>query len=113
LSEKEGTIELPLRPDHHQRPRQMVCFEKGKDSATKWKVLEVKEGETRVSFEPFTGRTHQIRVHAAHPDGLNLPIIGDALYGTKADRLMLHARSIKFLNPSDDQWVHFQIDPNF
>ena len=80
---QQGTIELPLRVDLDDRPRQLVCYEYGKLARTKYKVLEIKEGKTKVVFIPITGRTHQLRVHAAHPKGLNIPIVGDDLYGKK------------------------------
>ena len=94
----EGTISLPLRPDFDDRPRQMVDWEHGKRAVTDWCVLERKEGITCVAFYPHTGRTHQLRMHAAHQDGLNAPIIGDRLYGkqTESTRLCLHASMIEF-----------------
>ncbi len=100
IAEDEGWINLPLRVDLDDRPRQMVCYEYGKTATTKFKVLERKEGTTRVQFHPLTGRTHQLRVHAAHVDGLNAPIIGDDLYGTPAWRLYLHAEQIEFDHPT-------------
>ncbi len=99
VEQEEGVIELPLRVDLENRPQQLVCFEHGKRAYTKWKVLERLNGQTRIQFSPITGRTHQLRVHAAHPQGLNCAIIGDDLYGVKADRLYLHAESIEFLHP--------------
>ncbi|MDX2360922.1 MAG: pseudouridine synthase [Crocinitomicaceae bacterium] len=94
-----GMIDLPLRLDIDDRPRQLVCYDHGKPAKTKWKVVERKEGKTRIHFYPITGRTHQLRVHAAHQDGLNAPIIGDDLYGSKSSRLYLHAESISFQHP--------------
>ena len=102
----EGTISLPLRPDFDDRPRQMVNWEHGKRAVTDWCVLERKEGITRVAFYPHTGRTHQLRMHAAHQDGLNAPIVGDRLYGkqTESTRLCLHASMIEFNDiPSGDR----------
>ena len=102
----EGTISLPLRPDFDDRPRQMVDWEHGKRAVTDWRVLERKEGITRVAFYPHTGRTHQLRMHAAHQDGLNAPIVGDRLYGkqTESTRLCLHASMIEFNDiPSGDR----------
>lgn len=99
VNEKEGTINLPLRVDLEDRPKQMVCYEHGKNALTKYKVLEIKDNKTRIEFYPITGRTHQLRVHAAHHLGLNCPIIGDDLYGTKANRLHLHAAQIEFTHP--------------
>ncbi|MTB51893.1 RNA pseudouridine synthase [Lewinella sp. W8] len=94
-----GVIDLPLRQDYLERPRQMVCWDEGKVSRTVWEVLEREEKSVVVRLEPITGRTHQLRVHAAHPEGLNAPIYGDALYGTRADRLHLHAAEMSFLHP--------------
>ncbi|MEY4288662.1 MAG: hypothetical protein RLZZ30_750 [Bacteroidota bacterium] len=94
-----GEISLPLRVDLEDRPRQLVCYEHGKHALTTYEVLERKNGRTRIHFYPHTGRTHQLRVHAAHSKGLNAPIIGDDLYGQKADRLHLHAEYLSFWHP--------------
>jgi tRNA pseudouridine32 synthase / 23S rRNA pseudouridine746 synthase len=94
-----GVIDLPLRVDLDDRPRQMVCYEHGKSARTEWQVVARSAGTTRIHFHPITGRTHQLRVHAAHPQGLNAPILGDELYGTKGLRLHLHAERIEFLHP--------------
>lgn len=99
VSEEEGLINLPLRVDLDDRPRQLVCYDYGKPAVTKWKVLARREGETLIQFHPITGRTHQLRVHAAHADGLGCPIKGDDLYGRAADRLYLHAAKIEFKHP--------------
>lgn len=96
---EEGIINLPLRVDLNDRPRQLVCHEHGKAAVTKWKVLERRDEETLIQFHPITGRTHQLRVHAAHVDGLGTPIKGDDLYGTPANRLHLHAAEITFHHP--------------
>lgn len=94
-----GTISLPLRPDLDHRPFQLVDEVHGKEAITRFEVVERKEGQTKVRFYPLTGRTHQLRVHAAHSRGLNAPIVGDALYGTPAARLMLHAEQLSFTHP--------------
>ncbi len=99
VTKKEGSINLPLRVDLEDRPKQMVCYEYGKNALTEFKVLEIKDNKTRIEFFPITGRTHQLRVHAAHHLGLNCPIVGDDLYGTKAQRLHLHAAKIEFTHP--------------
>jgi tRNA pseudouridine32 synthase/23S rRNA pseudouridine746 synthase len=99
VKSSHGEIELPLRVDLEDRPRQLVCYEHGKHALTKYEVLERTKGHTRVYFYPHTGRTHQLRVHAAHASGLNAPIIGDDLYGQKADRLYLHAEYFSFWHP--------------
>ena len=99
LTEKEGIIDLPLRVDLDDRPRQLVCYEHGKPAQTKWEVIEVRNNRTLVYFYPITGRTHQLRVHASHELGLKTPIVGDDLYGTKANRLHLHAEQLIFTHP--------------
>lgn len=99
----EGDIDLPLRPDHLDRPRQVVDTEHGKPAHTHYRVLEHGNGQTRILFEPHTGRTHQLRVHAAHPLGLHCPITGDRLYGQPAVRLYLHAETLEFTHPITGQ----------
>ena len=93
---QEGTISLPLRPDIDDRPRQMVDREHGKIAETHYKVLANREGHALLELKPITGRTHQLRLHCAHPLGLNNPIVGDRLYGKPGERLMLHAYAITF-----------------
>jgi tRNA pseudouridine32 synthase/23S rRNA pseudouridine746 synthase len=110
---EEGVIDLPLRVDLDDRPRQMVCYEHGKAARTFWKRISVEGGQTRVHFFPVTGRTHQLRVHAAHPMGLNTPIAGDELYGTRGQRLCLHADQIEFAHPVTGAALRFQLDPDF
>ena len=99
LKEDEGRIDLPLCPDIDDRPRQMVDYANGKTAVTLYKVLWRRDGKTLVEFVPVTGRTHQLRVHAAHPAGLGCPIVGDELYGTGDKRLYLHAEEIGFVHP--------------
>lgn len=100
IDSNKGIISLPLRVDLDQRPLQMVCHQYGKESITHWEKLEEENGNTRVALSPITGRTHQLRVHAAHKQGLNTPIIGDDLYGSnKEGRLRLHAHKITFIHP--------------
>lgn len=113
VSEKEGKIELPLRVDLEDRPRQMVCYNYGKAAVTEYSVLSVEEQLTRIRFVPITGRTHQLRVHSAHQSGLNRPIKGDDLYGTNADRLYLHAFSLSFFHPVTKKWMTFEVAPEF
>lgn len=105
LANDSGVIDLPLRVDLDDRPRQMVCYTYGKSARTEWEVVARGEGLTRVYFYPITGRTHQLRVHAAHPAGLNAPILGDELYGTKGKRLHLHAERLEFRHPVSGEWV--------
>jgi tRNA pseudouridine32 synthase/23S rRNA pseudouridine746 synthase len=113
LSENKGKIELPLRVDLEDRPRQLVDFEHGKSTETNWEVVKKENGKTRVYFYPVTGRTHQLRVHAAHKDGLNTPIFGDDLYGKKENRLHLHAEYIEFLHPTTNKTMRFSVAADF
>lgn len=103
LPEEEGVIDLPICPDYLDRPRQMVNEELGKTAITRYRVMDRKNGQTRIAFFPLTGRTHQLRVHAAHPLGLNCPIVGDELYGRKTERLYLHAEYLEFIHPVSEQ----------
>lgn len=103
LPEEEGVIDLPICPDYLDRPRQIVNEELGKTAITRYRVMDRKNGQTRIAFFPLTGRTHQLRVHAAHPLGLNCPIVGDELYGRKAERLYLHAEYLEFIHPVSGQ----------
>ena len=107
LKDKKGIIELPLRVDLNDRPKQLVCYKHGKKALTQWETIETLDNKTKVYFYPVTGRTHQLRVHAAHNLGLNTPIIGDDLYGKKADRLYLHAEKITFVHPTSKEQVSF------
>ncbi len=107
LKEHEGKIELPLRVDLNDRPKQLVCSQHGKKALTTWKKIKTLDNKTKVYFYPLTGRTHQLRVHAAHNLGLNTPIVGDDLYGKKADRLYLHAEKITFVHPTSKKQVSF------
>lgn len=113
VEENEGCIDLPLRVDLDDRPRQMVCDEYGKPAKTKWEVIERINGQTKVYFYPITGRTHQLRVHASHPNGLNTPIKGDDLYGTKSSRLHLHAQRLIFTHPKTKERMTIEINEAF
>ena len=107
-----GTIALPLSPDYYDRPRQIVDKSSGKPAISEYKVLEMlPDGEIDILFHPLTGRTHQLRVHAAHPSGLGRPIKGDLLYGgTPADRLYLHAESLSFAHPASGVKLTFRTE---
>ena len=107
--EVRGAISLPLRPDPMNRPRQMVDLEHGKRAVTDYEFLS----DDLVALYPQTGRTHQLRIHCAHPDGLGRPIVGDELYGTKGDRLMLHAAEIWFVHPKTQEPMHLISQPPF
>jgi len=112
---ESGHIELAFRVDIDDRPRQILDPEHGKLGITDWEVLERGIDHTRVRFVPLTGRTHQLRVHAAHPQGIGHPILGDRLYGNPAlaDRLMLHSASLSFQHPEDQRWLHFEMPAPF
>ena len=127
LSERTGRIELPLCLNPLDRPRQIVSKEYGKEAITEYKIISesekiIDESErsinesrkyTRIVFYPLTGRTHQLRVHAAHPEGLGCPILGDELYGKKADRLYLHAEYIEFRHPIYGDIFRIQKEADF
>lgn len=112
-----GTITLPLRPDVSNRPIQIVDAAHGRPAVTRWRVLSREVDRTRVEFQPLTGRTHQLRVHAASPGprgGLGHPIIGDTLYGgPAAERLMLHAAMLSFLDPDSGRRLEFRSETPF
>lgn len=108
----EGIIDLPLRVDLEDRPRQVVCYKYGKPAQTGFKVVAIEGDKTRIHYFPYTGRTHQLRVHSAHSKGLNTPIVGDDLYGKRANRLHLHAGYIQFLHPRTKEQMTFEVaDP--
>ena len=113
VEKKEGHIELPLRPDPEDRPRQVVDAVHGKPAVTDYAVLHYDSGRTFISFIPKTGRTHQLRVHSAHPLGLNAPIVGDELYGRKADRLYLHAEYLGFIHPVSGVYMEIEKESGF
>lgn len=108
----EGTVALPLSADYDNRPRQRVDYVTGKEAVTRYRVLETVDYNGKkcalVRFEPLTGRTHQLRVHAACKEGLDCPIVGDALYGNAAGRLMLHAATLSFLHPVSGEEVFIE-----
>lgn len=113
VSKQNGEINLPLILDIEDRPRQKVCFEHGKPAQTKWQVLNIKDGKTRLALSPITGRTHQLRMHCAHIDGLNTPIVGDTLYGKADERLCLHAQKLSFIHPISKEVMSFEVAPDF
>ncbi|MBL4941443.1 MAG: RNA pseudouridine synthase [Colwellia sp.] len=110
----QGEINLPLRGDLDDRPRQRVCYEQGKQAKTTWQVIDTIEGKTKLYLYPETGRTHQLRVHCAHPQGLNLPILGDDLYGHQTEqRLHLHAQRLVLNHPVTKKTMTFEVDADF
>jgi tRNA pseudouridine32 synthase/23S rRNA pseudouridine746 synthase len=108
-----GVVELPLRLDPATRPERIVCFELGKPARTRWEAVAREGARTRVHFFPETGRTHQLRLHAAHPLGLGMPIVGDALYGNPGDRLCLHAAGLEFMHPLTGRRVRLESGAGF
>jgi tRNA pseudouridine32 synthase/23S rRNA pseudouridine746 synthase len=100
-----GVIELALRVDLDDRPRQIVDRVHGDPAVTEWRVIERAGARTRVALTPHTGRTHQLRVHAAHPDGIAVPIVGDRLYGRPGERLLLHAEALAFVHPRTGETI--------
>lgn len=117
INSKEGEINLPIIPDFENRPAQKVDYENGKETITKYKVLSeyIEDGAsyTRISLKPITGRTHQLRVHMAHPHSLSTPIVGDEIYGTPKTRLMLHAASVTFTHPITNEYMCIEVAPPF
>jgi tRNA pseudouridine32 synthase/23S rRNA pseudouridine746 synthase len=115
LSDDRGTIELPFRLDIDNRPYQIYDPEHGKVGITHWEKLGIEDLWTRISFVPITGRTHQLRVHAAHTRGLGIPIVGDPLYGngTGPGQMKLHAVELGFQHPTSGAEMNFATEPSF
>ena len=115
LKENSGTIELPFRLDVENRPLQIYDEVHGKMGTTHWEKIGIEGEWTRISFVPITGRTHQLRLHAAHEKGLGIPIVGDPFYGTGTGpgQLKLHACELGFAHPDTKQDLSFQSDPEF
>lgn len=115
ITEEMGEVTLPLCPNPTDRPRQMVHPTLGKPTHTTYEVIEKTEGKTRIRLYPHTGRTHQLRVHAAHPDGLYAPIQGDKLYGAQSTegRLCLHADRLEFTHPITHERIIVEINVPF
>lgn len=110
-AERHGFIRLPLAADINDSLRQTVDFCKGKPSVTEYQIDRIEKGKTYIKLFPHTGRTHQLRVHCAHSEGLSTPILGDSLYGHPSDvRLMLHAEYITFVHPVTGKKMEFTDD---
>lgn len=113
----KGEISLPLSSDYDNRPRQMVDYSNGKRAVTRYEAVDVIEHAGRICtcvfFYPLTGRTHQLRVHAAHAAGLNVPIVGDELYGSPDKRLMLHADTLVFTHPVTKKIIKVECAADF
>lgn len=104
-----GKIRLAFRLDPDNRPHQVYDPVNGKLGITLWRKIAVEGPASRIEFTPLTGRTHQLRLHAAHAQGLNCPIIGDSLYGngSEGDQMMLHATVLKFPHPATGEMIEF------
>lgn len=113
ITADKGIIDLPLCLDPSDRPRQIVNEKYGKPAMTRYQVLSRSNNQTRIAFYPLTGRTHQLRVHASHPQGLNTPIIGDELYGKGAERLYLHAEFLEFRHPVSGEIIRIEKKADF
>ena len=115
ISTEKQKISLPLMPDYLDRPRQIVNHEQGKEAITEYEVLDrIDATHLRLALYPKTGRTHQLRVHCAHHEGLNAPILGDPLYGNeKASRLHLHAEEIIFEHPLTGKEINIKREADF
>ena len=107
-AKEHGIIDLPLASDPMNRPLQVVDLENGKRAITEYRVLQAGQ-HSQLALWPHTGRTHQLRMHCAHPEGLGCPIVGDELYGRKADRLYLQAQAISFVHPTTGKRMHFEL----
>ena len=112
LESEIGEITLPISTDWLNRPLQKINSDTGKHALTRFRLLNIFEGNSRVELQPVTGRTHQIRVHMS---AIGHPILGDALYGVTANapRLMLHASTISFVHPNTGQSLCFECPPGF
>ena len=110
---QRGVISLPLAPDYLDRPRQVVDYDEGKPAVTDYEFIGQEGPYYRVLLTPHTGRTHQLRVHCAHKDGLGMPIVGDDLYGFHSDRLYLHAEYLAFTHPLTGEKMEFEKEPDF
>ena len=115
IEREQGIIDLPLWGNPENRPYQQVDLPRGKPSVTEFRLLGQVGNYSRIEFIPLTGRTHQLRVHSADPQGLGIPVLGDRLYGcqTATTRLHLHARDLTFRHPRSQEYVHLQIPVPF
>lgn len=111
----EGTIDLKFRLDPDNRPHQIYDPVNGKQGISHWCKISDEQGRSRIRFFPLTGRTHQLRLHASHPLGLGVPIIGDTLYGNgcEGDKMYLHATMLSFFHPVSKVQLHFHSPPDF
>jgi tRNA pseudouridine32 synthase/23S rRNA pseudouridine746 synthase len=115
VEEDEGEVTLPIASDWENRPRQMICHERGKSALTHFEVLKRGADRTRILLKPVTGRSHQLRIHMRE---LGHPILGCDLYAHEkalgmAKRLMLHASTLEFQHPSTGEWLRGDCPPDF
>ncbi len=115
ITGESGVIKLKFRLDPENRPFQVYDPVNGKEGITEWKKISTENGKTRILFTPYTGRTHQLRLHSAHEKGLGIPITGDRLYGSgkEGDQMMLHASYLEFTHPETGERISFTSDPPF
>jgi tRNA pseudouridine32 synthase/23S rRNA pseudouridine746 synthase len=115
VAKSSGEIDLRFRLDPGNRPLQVHDPVHGRQAKTLWKKVGGDLATSRIEFRPLTGRTHQLRVHSAHPLGLNAPIVGDSLYGSgrDGDDMLLCATSLGFYHPGSGRWTNFAISPQF
>jgi len=115
LDGDSGTITLPFRLDVENRPFQIYDEVHGKMGTTNWQKIGIENDLTRIDFFPITGRTHQLRLHASHPKGLGIPIVGDSFYGngTGPGQLKLHAAYLAFAHPESGETLRFESRPPF
>jgi tRNA pseudouridine32 synthase / 23S rRNA pseudouridine746 synthase len=115
INQEKGSIELPFRLDVDNRPHQIYDPEHGKMGLTHWQKIGDEKGYSRVSMTPVTGRTHQLRLHAAHEKGLGVPIVGDPLYGSASEhgQMKLHACYLSFIHPISGAKISFESEVPF
>ena len=115
ITGESGVIKLEFRLDPENRPFQVYDPVNGKEGITEWEKISTENGKTRILFTPYTGRTHQLRLHSAHEKGLGIPITGDRLYGSgkEGDQMMLHASYLEFTHPETGERISFSSPPPF
>lgn len=115
IRRNKGEIHLCFRLDPDNRPIQIYDPILGKKGSTLWRKMSSNDSSSRIEFTPITGRTHQLRLHSAHPLGLNASIIGDSLYGQgrDGDAMMLCSTLLGFHHPQNNTWIQFELDPPF
>ncbi len=115
VSQDEGEVDLPIACDWENRPRQVICHERGKHALTRYRVLERQADRTRLLLQPVTGRSHQLRIHMRE---LGHPILGCDMYAHEealamAGRMLLHATRLAFEHPATGEWLVGECPPDF